>query len=250
MASWMVHLRVADLIMGQIGQQMVSNKSGDIRSTSILDKTAFVMGNIAPDSGVPTEDGSAYVPDKKTSHFKTMRGAQIMAESMGRREGKPQIDIESFVEKYFTREQREGYDQRQYSFYLGYLVHLLTDVLWVREIYWPAVQAEAEAYSADHMGTVRKWKRDWYDLDFLYLREHPDFRAFHIYKDAVDFHNDLMEEFSQDAFENRRQYITWFYGQERDGLDRYYPYLNQEQMDAFVGLAVREIVQYTTDKIF
>lgn len=232
MASWMVHLRVADRLM---------------EIWNGLDESAFVMGNIAPDSGVPTADGSAYVPDKRTSHFKTMRGAAVMAETMGRNEGKPQIDVESFAEKYFTQEQQKGYDARQYSFYLGYWVHLLTDLLWVREIYWPAVQAEQEAYAADHMGTVRKWKRDWYDLDFLYLQEHPEFRAFHIYEESVDFHNDLMEEFAPNAFENRRQYITWFYHQECDGLDRHYPYLNQEQMNSFVELAVEEILLLSKD---
>lgn len=249
MASWMVHLRVADQIMKQIEQQTVLCEKIADQTMVSLDEDAFVMGNIAPDSGVPTEDGSAYVPDKKTSHFKSMRGAKVMAEMMGRQDGKPQIDIESFVEKYFTKEQRKSYDQRQYSFYLGYLVHLLTDLLWVRDIYWPAVQAESEAYAADFMGTVRKWKRDWYDLDFLYLQEHPDFKAFATYEAAVDFHNDLMDEFSADAFENRRRYITWFYHQKRDDLDRHYPYLNKEQMNRFVRVAVKEIVQYVVDNV-
>ncbi|MBP3700984.1 MAG: zinc dependent phospholipase C family protein [Lachnospiraceae bacterium] len=247
MASWMVHLRVADQLLERCDILPMESPAFCKYSTD-LDETAFVVGNIAPDSGVPTADWSAYVPDKMTSHFKTMRGAEIMAETMGRRDGKPQIDVESFVEKYFTAEQRAGYDRRQMSFYLGYLTHLLTDVLWVREIYWPAVQAEQEAYTADHMDTVWKWKKDWYDLDFLYLQQHPDFRAFDIYEAAVDFRNDLMEEFPSDAFENRRQYITWFYHQHRDGLDRHYPYLNQEQMDTFVSLAVQEITEYISKR--
>ena len=41
MASWMVHLRIADELLKHI---------------SNIDETAFVMGNIAPDSGVPNED--------------------------------------------------------------------------------------------------------------------------------------------------------------------------------------------------
>lgn len=252
MASWMVHLRVADLLLDQwdsSSEQPKAQLKDQLKAQRYeLDETAFVVGNIAPDSGVPTEDGRAYIPNKTISHFKTMRGAERMAETIGRRENKPQIDVTSFIEKYFTVKQRREYDRRQYSFYLGYLTHLLTDVLWVREIYWPAVQAEKDAYDADHMDTVRKWKKDWYDLDFLYLREHPDFRTFDIYESAVDFHNDLMEEFSTDAFENRRRYITWFYHQQHDRLDRHYPYLNKEQMDTFVRLAVQEIIAYLTDK--
>lgn len=40
MASWMVHLRIADAFLDKLEN---------------IDETAFVMGNIAPDSGVPNE---------------------------------------------------------------------------------------------------------------------------------------------------------------------------------------------------
>ena len=56
MASWMVHLRIADEILKRMEG---------------LDETAFVIGNIAPDSGVPNEDWSKYFPPKNVSHFKT-----------------------------------------------------------------------------------------------------------------------------------------------------------------------------------
>ena len=54
MASWMVHLRVADELLKQIEN---------------LDAQAFVMGNIAPDSGVPNEDWTVFQPPKDVSHF-------------------------------------------------------------------------------------------------------------------------------------------------------------------------------------
>ncbi len=57
MASWMVHLRSADELL---------------KYTDRIDETAFVMGNIAPDSGVPSEDWSEYHPPKNVSHFKTI----------------------------------------------------------------------------------------------------------------------------------------------------------------------------------
>ena len=37
---------------------------------------------------------------------------------------------------------------------------------------------------------VWKNKEDWYDLDFRYLEEHPDFRAFRIYEQFKGFKND------------------------------------------------------------
>jgi hypothetical protein len=45
MASWIVHLRVTDKLLDQIPD---------------LSPVEFVIGNIAPDSGVPNEDWSAF----------------------------------------------------------------------------------------------------------------------------------------------------------------------------------------------
>lgn len=213
MASWMVHLRIADALLDRL---------------PALSPAAFIVGNIAPDSGVPNEDWSVFTPDTAVSHFKT---------------GSGKANPDAFARKYFTPAQQEQYSARQYGFYLGYLVHLLTDVLWVREVYDPAKIRFAAERDKDPKGFIWKLKEDWYDLDFRYLRDHPDFRAFQIYRGAAGFVNDLMEEFSPDAFDNRRQYITDYYLQENDHLDREYPYLTEGEMDAFVAFAVEEILR-------
>ena len=56
MASWMVHLRIADILLDRIEG---------------LDMNAFVLGNIAPDSGVPNEDWSVFTPPGNVTHFRT-----------------------------------------------------------------------------------------------------------------------------------------------------------------------------------
>ena len=56
MASWMVHLRVADLLLSRLEG---------------ITETEFIVGNIAPDSGVPNENWTAYTPSTKLSHFKS-----------------------------------------------------------------------------------------------------------------------------------------------------------------------------------
>ena len=101
MASWMVHLRITDKLIEKIPK---------------LTPVEFVVGNIAPDSGVPNEDWSTFTPNTTISHFKT--------------DGK-NAEPSAFARKYFTPEQRADYNEQQYSFYLGYLTHLITDVLWV-----------------------------------------------------------------------------------------------------------------------
>ena len=58
MASWMVHLRIADTLLDQL--------------TSLY-PVEFIVGNIAPDSGVPNEDWSVFTPSTTISHFRTPR---------------------------------------------------------------------------------------------------------------------------------------------------------------------------------
>ncbi|MGM9550497.1 MAG: zinc dependent phospholipase C family protein [Faecousia sp.] len=212
MASWMVHLRVADKLLDQIPK---------------LSPVEFIVGNIAPDSGVPNDDWSQFTPSTLVSHFKT--------------EGE-KANPELFASRYFTAARQKTYTDAQYAFYLGYLVHLITDVLWVRDIYAPSKLRFADERARDPENFIWKLKEDWYDLDYKYLRDHPGFRAFRVYLGAVGFINTFMEEFSPDAFDNRRAYITSFYLQENNHLDREYPYLTEAEMDGFVNTAVAEIL--------
>lgn len=212
MASWMVHLRIADKLLDQIPE---------------LSPIEFIVGNMAPDSGVPNEDWSVFTPSTKISHFKT---------------GDSKAGPRAFAEKYFTSVQQAGYSDQQYAFYLGYLTHLLTDVLWSEQIALPSFQKFIGGEPPYRGPMVEKIKDDWYDLDFKYLRDRPGFRAFRAYLGAVGFVNEFMEEFAPDAFDNRRQYITSFYLEENDHIDREYPYLTEAEMNAFVDSAVENIL--------
>ena len=214
MASWMVHLRIADLLLNRI---------------SGLCPTEFIVGNIAPDSGVPNEDWSVFTPSTTVSHFRTPRHKKA--------------DPECFAQKYFTAKHTKTYTPEELSFYLGYLVHLMTDVAWSNNILYPAKERFADEWAADSNACIWRMKEDWYDLDFMYLRDHPNFRAFRIYQDAIGFENRFMEEFATDAFENRRQYITGFYLEGKDNLDRHYPYLTKEAMNSFVEQTTEEIMR-------
>lgn len=215
MATWMVHLRITDKLLDRLPD---------------LSPTEFVVGNIAPDSGVPNEDWTAYVPDGNISHFKTTDA-----------QGLKEIHIGEYVERFFTPEQQKGYNKKQKSFYLGYLTHLLTDMMWAEGIVRPCIEKFRGLYDKDRNEWIRVMKKDWYDLDFLYLRQNPDFRAFSIYKNAVGFRNEYLDFFSEDAFDNRRVYITGFYQEEKQDLDREYPYLNESEMKDFVDTQAEEL---------
>ena len=215
MASWMIHLRIADQLIDLIPD---------------LDETAFVIGNIAPDSGVPNADWTAYSPPKSVSHFKT------------KKEDETFFDLNCFISEYFSPPKIRSFSRREFSFFLGYYVHLLADVEWTMKIYRPAITEYADRLGKEKTSFIWEMKRDWYDLDFRYLAEHPEFRAFSLYEQAAGYRNDLMDIFSADAFDNRREYICGYYRGEHGELTRNYPYLTPEQADAFVAEAARKIL--------
>ena len=215
MASWMVHLRIADRLLDSLPG---------------LSAVDFVVGNIAPDSGVPNADWSEFTPSVVVSHFRVDHSIP------------KNICIPAFVERYFTSEQRTSYTPAQNSFFLGYLVHLMTDQLWSNQVGNELKERFPAQWKDDRTALINRAKEDWYDLDYKYLRQHPDFRAFRIYSGAIGYQNVFMSEFSPDAFDNRRQYITSFYLEENNHLDREYPYLTEGQMDGFVTSACAEIL--------
>ena len=208
MASWMVHLRIADELL---------------RHWEQLDETAFVVGNMAPDSGVPNEDWTQFRPPTSASHFKT------------KTESGSRIDTELFCGKYFHPDVISGYSRKEFSFFLGYYVHLLTDVRWSETVGAALKRDYPREYAEDKNRLVQAAKEDWYDLDYLYLEQHPDFKAFSVYEKALNFENEFMDLFSRDAFDNRREYICGFYRSGEHGdLHREYRFLTPEQADAFV----------------
>ncbi len=154
MASWIVHLRITDKLLDQIPD---------------LSSADFVVGNIAPDSSVPNEDWSAFTPSGDVSHFKTTDA-----------DGLKDIHVDRYVEQYFSVIQRRVYNKKQRSFYLGYLTHLLTDMLWANGIVRPSLDRFRSLYDEDRKTWIWALKNDWYDLDFLYIKKNPDFRAFSI----------------------------------------------------------------------
>lgn len=98
----------------------------------------------------------------------------------------------------------------------------------------PLKERYPEQWNADRKALIARAKEDWYDLDFLYIKNHPDFRAFSIYSNAVGFQNSYLDFFSSDAFDARREYITSFYRSANDNLERPYIYFTEQAAQSFV----------------
>ena len=217
MASWMIHLRVAQRLYQELRIEPVSE---------------FILGNIAPDSGVPAEDGNGFVPDKSVSHFYAFND-----------DGSHYICEDLFIDQYFPPERRLSCTREEYAFLLGYLTHLLTDKIWSREFVLPAKKKQSELYRADKKRFWQSLKDDWYDLDFMFLKANPSFEAFRIYRESKNIRNTYLDFFSETAFEERRQFILDFYAEGVANVVERETYLSREEMDAFVVSAANEIVR-------
>lgn len=234
MASWMIHFRVAQALLD-------SGALGDLPDREV--SVAFVLGNIAPDSGVPTPDGQGYVPDKDTSHF------------MRRFEGVPAGENPERCHPHlFAREwlapALERRDPVAAAFYLGYLCHLVTDNGWVRDFIYPAKVRFAHLRLTEGAetpeGVARFYaflKRDWYDMDFLFIKHHPDFPAYRLFSEAPPFENDFLPFFPGDAFERKREEIEGFYRQGVATVEDREVYISEKEAEGFVNDMRKEVFE-------
>lgn len=165
MATWVTHLMIADKIMKQIPE---------------LDRRGFCVGNIAPDCNVENEDWTVFTPPREVTHWMS-----------GKRKAVSDCDI--FYEEYIVKRREEIKSEEQYSFLLGYYVHLITDAAFqgfIRDegrvkAAWSRIKAD-EHLSKLAVGYEENWdslKRiipkdermnEIYTMEAEYLRDNPD----------------------------------------------------------------------------
>lgn len=214
MATWMTHFRIADCLLDRIDG---------------LNAGEFIVGNIGPDCGEPNEDWSIFSPPTNITHWRSESN-------------------ESHFDDFYAAYLNPGtVCQKRRSFYLGYYVHLLTDDEWAKLIYYPKKAIYQAEFEKDGK-FIWKFKRDWYDNDHLFHQANPDFRAFSIFSKIHCFNNDYLDYFSQQAFQKKIDYITSFYLNHQGDLTHDYPYLNANEMDAFVRKASETIIAALDEK--
>ncbi len=147
MATWMVHLRVAENLLGKIEG---------------LDATQFAIGNLAPDLNKPDEKWESFNPPLEVTHFRSLKEDKFWSSDL------------DFYHRYLLDMDWPGDPPDHFSFLLGYFFHLVTDNLWHKQIGKPTL-ARFAAQFKDDPDFIWEVKRDWYGLDFIYLNHHPDF---------------------------------------------------------------------------
>ncbi|OGN78809.1 MAG: hypothetical protein A2X24_04925 [Chloroflexi bacterium GWB2_54_36] len=208
MATWICHLRVSERIAAAVPG---------------LDKTAFHTGSLAPDSGIPNDTWTEFNPPKEVTHF-LVKG-----------EGNETIHDLDFYRAYLEK-RFGGLLDAESSFLWGYFFHLVTDILWVDLVWTPTKLMYADMIAEiGKLAVVDRVKRDWYDLDHRFLRDHPSWEPWqrilsleltgipisHIPLSAVTAQLDLIRTYYTDPEPGRV-------------LERPFPYLNEATMQRAV----------------
>jgi Zinc dependent phospholipase C len=208
MGTWISHLRIAE--------NLLSHFPG-------LDKVTFTFGNLSPDSGIPNADWTQFDPPKETTHF------------LQKGQDEDEIHDLMFYQKYLANIKSED-DIKLYSFRLGYFFHLICDIMWARRIGVATKRDFKELFDRNFKEAVGIVKDDWYGLDQLYVRDHPESNFWNVIMKNSDPPS-YLPFIKNEALHPQYQHIRKFYSEQEDKwfLSIPYQYLNEITMSRIVG---------------
>ena len=205
MATWIVHLRIAERFPALFGNE-------------------FLVGNLAADCGAEMPDGTFSPPSSVTHRTES---------------GKQNCNYNGFAEQYL----RASHTPAERAFLLGYWAHLVTDVLWSKEINQPIKERYADFYKHDHDRFYRAVKPDWYECDFRFLKAHPDFAPYRMLCSltGLEINPDrLLGYYDDGMIMSQMKNMCEFY-RSNQPCGRELIYLTEAQADSFVELAAEQI---------
>lgn len=209
MATWIVHLRVAEKVL---------------KTLTNIDETAYYVGTLAPDSG-RMADAFTYIPPKDVSHWK--------------REGvsfeQRVIDNTEFYKKYGENEP----DVNKKSLYIGYYVHILLDTIYVREVIRPFIEHNGRPFWRANIDRIRA---GWYELDFRFVNKNKNFHPLEIIKAVTEFPNDYFDYFAPDDIIDRVRYAAALYGDCKTDDSVEFLTISPEGMEEFIEKTAEEII--------
>ena len=221
MGTWISHLRIAERLLDRFPQ---------------LDEVVFTFGNLAPDSGIPNADWTQFDPPKEVTHF--LRGG----------EGEHAIHDLAFYQQYLANVQPED-DIQLYSFRLGYFFHLICDIMWARRIAAATKRDFKELFETKPKEAIGIIKDDWYGLDQLYVRDHPESSFWRVIMANPNPPSHL-PFVKNEALHQQYDHIRKYYSEQEDKwfLSIPYCYLNENTMSRMVDDSI-EAVLYVHKKV-
>ncbi|WP_449598672.1 zinc dependent phospholipase C family protein [Niallia sp. Marseille-Q9988] len=213
LATWVTHFRITEELL---------------KTELPVSKIEFLVGNIGPDCGLIGEDGKP-TPPKETTHFEI--------------EGK--INSDSFYQQYLCDEKESSLSE--FSYYLGYYIHLVTDEKWIAF----TDQKKKEKVFEEILNTPEYTplvKRDWYGLDFLYLKNHKDNIFWTKFQHINDF-PEYLDFFPQGQTLKQIRNITNFYQNHTISDDHEFIYLKANEGDEFVEDTVQTVKELLNQRM-
>ena len=216
MATWMVHLRVAEKLLPHFPD---------------LDPGQFAYGCLAPDFGKPLDDGNFY-PPKEISHY------------YSRVDDRSEFEDLRFYREYLLQGQVK-HENPRFSFLLGYFFHLVMDGLWGAWIGQAAKRDRAKMI--EEMGEKAWWemKDDWYGLDVQYAQHNRSsiFWTLIMPLEDLPLYLDFQDS---DAVQDQMERIRDLNSDPPPELSgrRVFFYLSKSTMDKYVEDAAQFILEY------
>ncbi len=214
MASWLTHLRIAEMIKQKVSE---------------IDFPYLIIGSIAPDSGISDESQRNYTPSKEVTHFRYQKDGNVadMEETM-------------FFNNYLVPEKVMTRSDSTRSFLWGYYFHLITDKLWLEEYFKPlkkSYESEFEDSDKDFVDFIRE---EMLTLDFEYLKENGTELVEQL--KSFDGNINFFNEFDSDYIYECKNRIVDFYSGEPLHIDREYKYLNPQIIEDFIAKASEKCI--------
>lgn len=203
MATWGVHLRVARLFLKKIDKKH---------------HREFVIGSVAPDCGYGEKDSfGEFTPPPTVTHW-SPSGM------------KRDCRYKDFFDMFLTGERNDDY-----WFYLGYYVHLLTDIMWSVTMYLPTRVKYEEEYRKNPE-FLKVIKGDWNDIDVAYLRGLSENPCFDIIRNAGEV-KDYLTYYEHGQLTKQIKFIADYYEDYREIEDREYKYTTPDEIKNFIDCA-------------
>lgn len=213
MATWGVHLRLARILMKKIDKSH---------------RREFIIGSVAPDCGYGKKDSfGEFIPPPEVTHWSPS----------GK---KRDCRYKDFYDTYLKGERNDDY-----WFYLGYYLHLLTDIMWSVTMYLPTINKYKAEYEKNPE-LIKEIKKDWNDLDVVYLRNLTNPPAFHVIRNAGEV-KDYLPYYEEGQLTAQIKFIADYYDNYGEVEDREYIYTTGAEMMNFVECA-SELLEMIIEK--
>lgn len=180
MASIVMYLRIAEKLYNYIEN---------------ITEVDFYMGFVAPCCSLFNSSTNNFTPPIESTHFYTK-------DSLGN------PNPEYFYKQYLKN---NNLSKEEYSFYMGYYCHLITDILWEQEVFNPVYIVFGDVISSPITYSIRGKNSVWQDIDLQFLKLNEDYRPYNVIKNNIKYDYKYIDLFNKkDMFKKLVRMINFY----------------------------------------